>query len=67
MDHDFHHNDALDGDDNPCDDHLGDDLRGDDHRSDDDDNPCDDDPGDADHLVGGAEGSGIRGGKKLSL
>ena len=43
--HDFHYNDALDGD----------------------DNPCDDDPGDDDHLVGGAEGSGIRGGRKLSL
>ena len=45
VDHDFHYNDALDGDDNPCDDHCG----------------------DADHLVGGAEGSGIRGGRKLSL
>ena len=32
-----------------------------------DDNSCDDDPGDDDHLVGGAEGSGIRGGRKLSL
>ena len=57
MDHDFHYNDALYGDDNPCDD----------HRGDDDDNLCGDDPGDDDHLVGGAEGSGIRGGRKLSL
>ena len=51
MDRDFHYNDALDDDD----------------RGDGDDNSCDDDRGDADHLVGGAEGSGIRGGRKLSL
>ena len=57
MDREFHYNDALDDDDNPCDD----------HRGDCDDNSCDDDPGDDDHLVGGAEGSGIRGGRKLSL